>query len=293
MDTPLAPLVDLAKGRFSDLKPLVKNLTMSDLSFMDAQTFAELFPYEQRILAYVFWKRTVAPLLDTEGPVPMNAEDLKGHSPQYQPLWIEECGYLSYQGIILNDRYASKYDPEFLVSELLESVQKFNPVQTLDLSFSNLCDENMSIILEAVKACRCHVLILRNNRFFGKGQPFQEQLDPALIAILDLPFVRFVDITLNGLATSERADFFVSRLRQHLAKLIFIPIPWVEDPSSWSRLLGDSADSAAGVQLCQQAHRVYYKSVAVKLPVRIAWLKGVEELGSSEDVPLWQAEQTQ
>jgi len=281
-------LLKLAEGRFTVFRPLLEGLQLDDLLYLDVQVFTELAPENHRLLAYVFWKKNIAPLLESTGQDIAEPEDLKGHQPRLQPVWKPEQGYLSYNGMVINDRYATKFDPQFLVSELPHSVQDYKEVKTLDLSFSGLCDENMEVILEAVKRCRCHVLILRNNRLQGKTDPSRAQLDKPLLDILNLPFVRFVDITMNLLASNERLDFFLALTRKHFAKLIFIPVPWVEDSSGWSEFLENDSEQ---IQLCQQAHRVYYKVVAEHLPVRAAWLKGSDKLGSAEDVPLWQAEQ--
>eukprot|EP01125_Pyxidicula_operculata_P010492 TRINITY_DN3451_c0_g1_i2.p1 TRINITY_DN3451_c0_g1~~TRINITY_DN3451_c0_g1_i2.p1 ORF type:complete len:116 (-),score=13.34 TRINITY_DN3451_c0_g1_i2:68-415(-) len=103
------------------------------------------------------------------------------------------------------------------------------------------------------KLPRCEILDLTNNSIYGKSLDTKNEVDGALIKLLQK--LRYVIIHDNPIASIERSDLYwkISRVDdQLLGKLIWIPEKWVKS-SSWKRLVNPK-----DTELIEKTHSEFF-----------------------------------
>jgi hypothetical protein len=141
-------------------------------------------------------------------------------------------------------------------------------VTLVDLSCNNLLDGDLPKIAEFIQqiSSKAFRLCLSSNRLYGRdaaGEPIAE-VDEAIVRMLLMEKVLFLDILHNPLASVDRKDLFQRLAQSHTAvfrKLIWVPNSWLEG-SSWKTMLPEKFDC----RLVYDAHRRYFGENAAKRP---------------------------
>lgn len=144
------------------------------------------------------------------------------------------------------------------VFEVVEGckVQGLGDVSFVDLSFNTLGDDDVQGIVRFVGAL-CRVtrghqvsVSLSGNRLGAKG------LDDTYEAVIRIceqhDKLRFVDVTMNPLASIDRADLFAKLTPEVLGKLIFVYEHWL-DSRSWTAMVRRDLEGTV-----EDTHRVFF-----------------------------------
>eukprot|EP00047_Mylnosiga_fluctuans_P010291 m.15673 g.15673 ORF g.15673 m.15673 type:complete len:268 (-) comp3054_c0_seq1:98-901(-) len=262
-------VADQCSGDFSPLQEYFGKLTVGQLarSRVTEQDVLEAAAPTHKMLMRVFWNEKLAGLVVCAGSDPFAA------------LWTPSCGdsshsestidtTLNLNGKMISCRFKAfkpVHSPVYSSDELAKSftANQLHNVKRAIFSSNNLLDLDMEHITHFVEQMlpACEIIDLSNNRFHG--YPLRETLDIPLLRLLNISHVHFVDITINGVATVDRVDFFQFLATQQvlLSKLIFVPESWIA-AGHWRRLF--TSCSSEVVEGVERSHRLYYKSIAQK-----------------------------
>lgn len=132
-------------------------------------------------------------------------------------------------------------------------------IQFVNMKNCDLLDEDMVYIRNFIESLPSNDLCLNlsKNRLYGIhtwGKP--SDLDQHLRAILQNNHIRFVDITVNNLASCDRRDLFHEILTsEELGKLIWIPKMWLNHNDWKNNMVPESM-----FDIVIQTHNDYYKN---------------------------------
>jgi hypothetical protein len=252
---------------------------LADLADEDRDVILEAVPLPLRLLMIAFHKNHISPFSSKSTVLETLRQQLGSVSVAGSAMTTIPLSFNSKTAVLSVPDLVSGVidDPTYVkVSKLAGSLKQAPfaiSVRVLDLSGHFLRDIDMQHVESALDDVKnCSIILLRNNQFYGREQPFKAQVDDPLRRMLTRAQVRFVDICVNGLATLDRKDLFSDHSLAELSKLIFIPAGWSTE-GSWTYLVqANTSGPAAAVATVKAAHAQYYKEILPYFEQSPSWV---------------------
>ena len=247
----LEPMFEVDE-RFSSLKVYFDRVTIDDLNNFSESDLLETTAKEDRMLMKRFIQQTDIGSFLKKSPFDSNVSPPNTNA---EPFDVER-GMLNLRARMISYRMAPYGQGRISTSALRALLMHYSSlghIKSIDMSWNNLLDDDLSVIAEALLEVQatCEVINLASNRFHGVVS------DVALIAlskILSLPKLRYLDITGNALATVDQLTFFHACSKEEFSRLIFIPSNFLKG-SAWHIMV-----TPLWQDLTRETHKTYYSS---------------------------------
>ena len=240
-------LSNFCLDKFTPLAPYFYNIPLDNAKIHNEERLIDLLPKKLQPLGREFlWIYLKEFLKERSTAAVVTNQYSSVISPGNVPIWDFS------DGKITSSRF--KFQKEKSISILSESItDSFDKVESLQLSYCNLFDEDMKYVkLIVEKLSNCKIVDLSWNRFHGLLEPFKTEIDTNL---RDLLTKHTVVIVGNALATTDRVDFFENLDKDKLANLIWINEIHLNS-NGWKKLINDEAKQS----IVQEAHQNYYQT---------------------------------
>jgi hypothetical protein len=265
--------------KFDRLRTTLGSVDLEEIRLVNEADFVDSFPAHDRLLALVFYRKYVVPQLPAfvrSTAVPdlgdVYYDDGESAAParmKASPRVID--GVLLLNSVLITAKFSAFSDeiriPIHEIPALLEKIPR-QDIETLTgvaMAKNSLLDVDMRFVLKTAKAIADKRpqdsapfwVMLTLNRFHGYDKDTREDFDQNLIALLSIPQISFVDLTMNPFSSVDRRDFFSTVDSALLMKLIWIPQPWVAG-GGWKNVVSNRASSEQDP--IAEVHNRYYAS---------------------------------
>lgn len=257
-------LASLFVGKFADLKEYFTGLTREDLRGIDEEEIISGVQHKHKLLMRVFIKQHLHSFTHDESAGNPYAPAVISR-PHVPFVDLRRC--LVLRGVVTSiaipnlpkGTSSSKELAGAVLSAALSGGKNAADIQSVDLTFCNLFDVDVSNVEELLRALpNCTEVNLAHNRLYGKdGTPGgSSTLDEKIHRLLGMDNGLTVNICGNRLASIDRMDFFSSLSDEELRRLIWIPREWLTVPSNsgWKAMLPDDEKRS----LVKVTHDAYY-----------------------------------
>jgi len=236
----------LKNTKFTSLQKYFAEIELDDLGDFSEDELVQLAEPKDRVRMKIFIKQYLTPFLARDNPYKLH--DIPTPSAKSSNPSSPRVG--DFQGRLISAEFAKAFtDTERIsVEDLKKYLSDTNNLQRLDLSRNNLLDSDLPIIARCIPAS-CAEIDLSYNRF-GVSNP--EMATKAIIDILGHTNLKFLDITVNPIASVDHREFFM-KLENQFERLIFIPKQWIAGKSWFIMVPGDWQE------LVRRTHTEYYK----------------------------------
>lgn len=142
--------------------------------------------------------------------------------------------------------------------ELFHIYPKEIELKKIDVSCCDLTDEDYIVLVDFIltRMKLCEEVDFSNNYIHGYNQSIRRKFDKTLLSLLDNHRIKYVNMTGNPFATTDRKDFFENYIVNTMNSLIWIPRDLL-DSDGWKILLQDNLCEEVCNRILQ-VHKKYY-----------------------------------
>jgi hypothetical protein len=261
--------------KFDQLKTTLGSIDLEEIRLVNETDFVDRFPAHDRLLALVFYRKYVPSFVRLTA-VPDLGDVYNDDGESAAPARMKAIprvidGVLLLNSVLITAQFRIFPNeiriPICEIPALLEDIPR-QDIETLTgvaMAKNGLLDFDIPFVLKTVKAIADKRpqdsapfwMMLTLNQFHGYDKDTREDFDQNLIALLSIPQISFVDLTMNPFSSVDRRDFFSTVNSALLMKLIWIPQPWVAG-GGWKNIVSNRASSEQ--DSIAEVHKRYYAS---------------------------------
>lgn len=246
-----AKLASDKQKKFTAIKEYLQYLDVEDLAILSVEDLVDMVEPKDKPLMKVFAYQYLVDYLNQPNPTFPSKSLLQRESP---PSKIVTPG--NYSKSVQTSAFPGlQLSPgKITLEDALRHIQEYKP-PIIDLSDNNLYDVDLPAIAKAISYGPEEVNLSRN-RIHGYSLSTRELVDESLRTIIQHT-VKYVVLFGNPLASIDRQDLFDTFDKETFAKLIWIPLPWLE-PKQWKTMITNESFHL----IIYNTHQDYYNNKA-------------------------------